>query len=148
MPPVLPHLVLRQIEHGSADYLTAVSLRRRILRTPLGLDFTAEQLAAEAGDCLLAAFSDGVVAGTLVLTPGQGAMKLRQMAVAPEACGQGIGSGLVAFAEDWARDKGFRQIVLHARVSAQGFYEKAGYRPEGDVFIEVTIPHIAMAKTL
>ena len=141
-------LVLRRIEHGSADYLAAVALRRRVLRTPLGLDFTAEQLAAEIGDDLLAAFEDGHVAGTLVLTPHENALKLRQMAVAPELGGQGIGARLIAFAEAVARDEGFKQIVLHARVSAQGFYEKSGYRAEGEIFTEVTLPHIAMAKTL
>jgi predicted GNAT family N-acyltransferase len=39
-------------------------------------------------------------------------------------------------------------MVMHARKSALGFYEKLGYTPEGDEFEEVTIPHYLMRKKL
>jgi len=39
-------------------------------------------------------------------------------------------------------------MTMHARKSAEVFYEKQGYAPYGDEFIEVTIPHIEMRKKL
>lgn len=138
-----------RIQHGSSEYAAAVALRRRILRAPLGLTFTAEELDAEREHEHLAAFTGDALVGTLVLTPvDEGVLKLRQMAVAPEGARQGTGGLLVAFAERVALERGTRRIVLHARVSAQPFYEKQGYRADGAIFTEVTVPHIAMSKLL
>ena len=59
---------------------------------------------------------------------------------------KGIGLELVRFCEEALRGKGASGIVLHARKTAQGFYEKAGYTPVGEAFLEVGIPHQAMEK--
>jgi len=39
-------------------------------------------------------------------------------------------------------------MFLHARDTAVGFYEKRGYVREGDFFLEVSLPHITMTKSL
>jgi predicted GNAT family N-acyltransferase len=39
-------------------------------------------------------------------------------------------------------------MVLHARIGAEDFYAKQGYRTEGSIFDENTIPHIKMTKLL
>jgi len=39
-------------------------------------------------------------------------------------------------------------MVMHARKTALGFYEKLGYNVVGDEFTEVTIPHFVMEKNL
>lgn len=140
---------IHPIPHGSADYATAVNLRRAILRIPLGLDFTAAQLAAEAGDIHLAAFEDGELIGTVLLTDyDDRTMKLRQMAVDDAYQGKGIGAQLLAAAEAETRAAGKTRLTLAARVSAQAFYARNGYAAAGEVFEEVTIPHIVMQKTL
>ncbi|RPJ34343.1 MAG: GNAT family N-acetyltransferase [Verrucomicrobiaceae bacterium] len=36
--------------------------------------------------------------------------------------------------------RGFREFELHARRSAEGFYQRLGYTTVGDEFLEVTIP--------
>ena len=61
---------------------------------------------------------------------------------------KGLGKILVANAEETTLENGYKQIILHARITAQGFYEKLGYAPFGNIFTEVTIPHIAMQKSL
>ena len=142
-------LLIRPIIHGSADYAAAVNLRRAVLRTPIGLDFTYTQLAAEAGDIHLAAFADGELIGTVLVSPyDDQTMKLRQMAVDDAVQGQGVGAQLLAAAEAEARADGKTRITLAARVTAQPFYARNGYMAVGDVFEEVTLPHIAMQKTL
>ncbi len=52
------------------------------------------------------------------------------------------------YAEVFLAQKGYREIILHARQRAVAFYEKLGYRKEGDLFIEVTLPHFLMRKEL
>ena len=140
---------IRTLAHGSPDYDAAVALRRQILRTPLGLDFTPEQLAGEDEDTHLAAVSGDRIVATVVLSPYDGeTLKLRQMAVDPAFQGSGVGAQLLLAAEDHARLEGKTRIVLAARVTAEGFYARHGYVREGDVFTEVTIPHIWMTKSL
>ncbi|MDV6329852.1 GNAT family N-acetyltransferase [Asticcacaulis sp. 201] len=142
-------LRVRPIAHGSADYAAAVNLRRAILRTPLGLDFTSAQLAAEAGDTHLGAFDDDDLVGTVLIAPyDDTTVKLRQMAVDDDQQGKGIGAQLLSAAEDAARAAGKTRITLAARLTAQAFYERHGYAAEGDVFDEVTLPHISMHKSL
>ena len=140
---------IRQIAHASHDYAMAVNLRRALLRTPLGLDFTSAQLAAEATDTHLAALDDEEVVGTVVLSPyDYSTLKLRQMAVDDSQQGAGIGRQLLTAAEEHAKALGKTRIMLAARVTAQAFYARYGYAAEGDIFEEVTIPHITMHKTL
>ena len=142
-------LQVRPLAYATPGYNEAVSLRRRILRTPLGLDFSPEQLAAEAGDSHFAAFLDGRMVATVVLTPyGEDGFKLRQMAVDDGLQGRAIGSDLLRAAEAFARAAGRPHIVLAARVTAENFYARAGYARDGDVFTEVTIPHVRMWKDL
>ncbi|MCB1229950.1 MAG: GNAT family N-acetyltransferase [Verrucomicrobiae bacterium] len=141
----------REISHQSADYDATVILRERILRQPLGLAFTEAELAAESNDHHLAAFDDGSeeLIGCLVFTPlSDDEWKMRQVAVVENRRGEGIGRILVYLAEGFARCRGVRTIVLHARAEVVPFYLALGYSVEGDPFVEVTIPHRRMRKRL
>ena len=139
-----------QIEFGTPEYDEAVDLRYRVLRRPLGLEFTAEQLAAEYADFHLAAFNaTGRLIGYLNLTPAeQEKVKMRQVAVEPQVQGQGVGKALVAASEALAKRHGFKKMTLHARETAIPFYQKLGYKIVGDRFEEVCIPHFKMEKNL
>lgn len=139
-----------EIEFGTPEYDEAVRLRYEVLRKPLGLDFTPEQLAAEYSDHhLVACAESGAIVGYLNLTPLDAEnVKMRQVAVAPDRQGRGIGKALVDASEALARRMGFRRIVLHARETAVPFYLNAGYTVIGDRFEEVTIPHFKMGKEL
>ncbi len=75
-------------------------------------------------------------------------VRLRQMAVLNDLQGKGIGRALMNFAENLARDRGYKIVRMHARNNAVGFYEKMGYKVKGDQFIEITIPHYVMEKEL
>ena len=140
---------LKQIDYGSAEYDLMVELRKEILRTPLGLSFSEEELTSEKNEILIASFDDEEILGCCVLSPcGNNKIRLRQMAVKDEVQGKGIGASIISFAEAIARDKGFDIIIMHARDTAIGFYEKFGYKITGDVFYEVNLPHHLMEKEL
>jgi len=46
-------MALKIIDHGTSDYRQMVELRLHLLRKPLGLSFTAEELEKEKSDILL-----------------------------------------------------------------------------------------------
>lgn len=140
---------LKQIDHGSAEYKKMVELRKEILRKPLGLDFSEADLENEKDDTLIAAFDDDEMVGCCMLCKETDEkIKLRQMAVHEDVQGKGLGAAILNFAENIARDKGFKTIFMHARETAVGFYEKLGYQMNSEVFNEVNIPHYVMEKRL
>jgi len=142
-------MALKIIDHGSKEYKQVVDLRYDILRKPLGLSFTPEELEREKGDILIGAFDDERILACCLLTKMDDATcKLRQMAVQNSQQGKGIGATMMNFAENVARDRGYRVLAMHARKTAAGFYEKLGYKVSGDEFEEVTIPHYVMQKKL
>jgi len=142
-------MALKIIDHGSEEYQLMVKLRDDILRKPLGLTFTPEELEKEKENMLIAAFEEEQILGCCMLVeePPSG-IRLRQMAVLNDLQGKGIGRALMNFAENLARDRGFRAVSMHARKNAVGFYEKMGYRVTSDEFTEVNIPHYVMEKKL
>jgi N-acetylglutamate synthase-like GNAT family acetyltransferase len=137
-----------EVEFATPEYDQTVHLRYKILREPLGLDFTEEQLAAEYADFHLAAYDDAwILRGCLVLTPqNEKVLKMRQVAVDSIVQSKGIGSLLVKASEVYARAKGYDTMELNARDTAVEFYQKLGYNTEGPMFEEVTIPHFKMVK--
>lgn len=142
-------MALKILDHGSPEYQQMVQLRNDILRKPLGLDFTPDELEKEKDEILIGAFEDEKMLGCcMLIREHPQVVRLRQMAVLNNLQGKGIGRALMQFAENIARDRGFRKITMHARTSAIGFYEKLGYKVSGDEFLEVTIPHCMMEKNL
>lgn len=142
-------MALKIIDHGSPEYRQMVQLRIDILRRPLGLQFTPEELEKEKEEILIGAFDDDKMLGCCMLVKQDpGTVRLRQMAVLNNLQGKGIGRAMMQFAENIARDLGFKKITMHARKTAIGFYEKLGYRASGKEFQEVTIPHYVMEKNL
>jgi GNAT superfamily N-acetyltransferase len=142
-------MALKIIDHGSAEYQQMIKLRDIILRKPLGLSFTAEDLEKEKDNMLIGAFEEDRMLGCCMLVEEQpNIVRLRQMAVLNDLQGKGIGRALMNFAENLARDRGYKIIRMHARNNVVGFYEKVGYKIKGDQFIEITIPHYVMEKDL
>ena len=142
-------MALKIIDHGTAEYDHMVRLRDEILRKPLGLTFTKEELDKEKNNLHIAAYEDDHMLGCCMLVEEEPQMvRLRQMAVVNDLQGKGIGRALMQFAENLARDRGYKRITMHARKNALGFYEKMGYRKIGEEFREITIPHYVMEKEL
>lgn len=142
-------MALKIIDHGTKEYQQMVKLREDVLRRPLGFTFTPEELESEKDNMLIAAFEDDRILGCCMLVEEEpGLIRLRQMAVLNDLQGKGIGRALMQFAENIARDHGYKTIMMHARKHAIGFYEKMGYKTRGNEFTEITIPHFAMEKQL
>jgi GNAT superfamily N-acetyltransferase len=142
-------MALKIIDHGSTEYQQMVKLRDDMLRKPLGLGFNEDELETERENMLIGAFEDEQMLGCCMLVEeNTGTVRLRQMAVLNDLQGKGIGKALMNFAENLARDRGYRTLSMHARKNAVGFYEKMGYKVASEEFTEVTIPHFIMEKKL
>lgn len=126
-----------------------VSLRYELLRKPLNLTFSHDELSREDNDILIGTFDEDRILGCCLLTEiDPSCVRLRQMAVQNNLQGKGIGAAMINFAENVARDHGYKKIVMHARETAIGFYKKAGYKVIGNEFLELSIPHYVMEKRL
>jgi len=138
------------IDFGTPAYDDAVKLRDDILRKPLGLEFTAEYLAAEYNMIHLVCYNERhELLGCLSLSPQENnEIKMRQVAVREDCQGKGIGQLMVADSETIAREKGFTKMTLHARHTAIPFYKKLQYTKKGRAFTEVTVKHYKMEKKL
>lgn len=144
---------IRLIRYDSDAYREMVALRDEVLRKPLGLRFTETYLSQEVADILIGCYGadpgDTSLQGCCMLSPvDEDLVQLRQMAVREDLRRGGIGGELMVFAEEKAREAGFRMIMMNARKVAVPFYERLGYRVAGDEFLEVGIPHLEMTKKL
>lgn len=80
------------------------------------------------------------------LDPQQGDWRLRGMAVEPAIQGAGLGTRLVHCGVEHIRERAGQRLWCNARVSAQDFYTRLGFKVQGDVFeIEPIGPHYVMS---
>lgn len=77
-----------------------------------------------------------------------GVAKIGRMAVTQAMRGSGVGRSVLDALLKAARERGYREAVLHAQVSASQFYSRAGFVPRGPMFEEVGIPHVEMVRSL
>jgi predicted GNAT family N-acyltransferase len=142
-------MALKILDHGSAEYQQMVQLRSDVLRKPLGITFTQEELEKEKENILIGAFEEEKMLGCcMLIRESNDEIRLRQMAVLHNLQGKGIGKALMQFAENIARDIGHKKITMHARKSSVSFFEKLGYSVCSDEFQEISIPHFEMEKKL
>ena len=146
--------VIRPLEPSdSLQELTDVLHRAYASLGRMGLNYTAVDQLPETtarrvsrGQCFVA--SDGArLIGTVVVEPpnpdspceyfaSEGVASAHQLAVAPENQTSGVGVALLARAEAWARDRGFRKRAIDTADPAEhlrSFYGRRGYRHVGFV---------------
>jgi predicted GNAT family N-acyltransferase len=143
-------MTILNIEFATPEYDETVQLRDKILRRPLGLQFSEAQLAEEYADFHLAAYTnDWLLKGCLVLTPKDAkTLKMRQVAVDENSQKMGVGRQLVAASEAFGQTNNFDVMELNARETAVPFYLKLNYAIVGERFEEVGIAHFKMVKPL
>ena len=123
------------------------------------VEIERDELDATADHAL--ARSEGVLVGTgrLVrgridedgrLVPGSrdAVGTVGRMAVGQAARGTGTGRALLDLLVARAAEVGLPEVELHAQVHALGFYERAGFAPFGEVYLEAGIEHVGMRRRL
>lgn len=77
-----------------------------------------------------------------------GVAKIGRMAAVQAVRGSGVGRRVLDALMQAARERGDREALLHAQVSASGFYAQAGFVARGSEFDDVGIPHVEMVRAL
>jgi predicted GNAT family N-acyltransferase len=88
------------------------------------------------------------VGNARLLRPTADVAKVGRMAVLREMRGQGYGARLLQTLIACARERGHKEVCLHAQRTAEGFYAVHGFSIVGEPFDEVGIPHVAMRLSL
>ncbi len=91
---------------------------------------------------------DSLVGGLMLAPLNDEEIRMMQVAVDTKYQREGIGREMVKYAEARAKEAGYSRIVMHSMLSVVHFYEKMGYRQEGDIFEENGITFARMVKDL
>ena len=130
---------------------TVLPLRARILRAGRPLASARSRQDGLAGTRHVAAITGtGEVAGVVTffpaespIAPGRPAVRFRGMAVDDGYRGSGIGRALMRTVVAGAREAGAELLWANGRDGALTFYERIGFRVEGNGFLddEMQLPH-------
>jgi YbgC/YbaW family acyl-CoA thioester hydrolase len=77
-----------------------------------------------------------------------GTAKIGRMAVLAPMRGSGVGRAVLDALMAAARQRGEREVLLHAQTSAEAFYQRAGFSARGPRFEEAGIAHVEMLRVL
>ena len=70
--------------------------------------------------------------------------KIERVSILKPNRNKGLGSRLMNFIIDAAKENRFERIYLHRQLESIGFYKNLGFIEQGDVFKEAGIDHVLM----
>jgi YbgC/YbaW family acyl-CoA thioester hydrolase len=136
------------VQLGTWDVLGAPAraIRTAVFVDEQQIDATLEQDAADASAVHALAVNrlGRPVATGRLLEHAPGVSKIGRMAVVAPLRGGGAGTAVLQALVNAARQRGDREVLLHAQASALGFYRRYGFRDSGVPFEEAGIVHQAM----
>jgi len=141
-----------EVRTGSWD---ALGLHAQAIRTAVFIDeqkipVEMEWDEADAGAEHAVAFNRfGLPLATgRLLQHAPGIARIGRMASIQAVRGGGVGQQVLQALMRAAQARGDHSVSLHAQTSAQAFYARAGFAPNGPVFDEAGIAHIEMTRVL
>lgn len=142
-----------RVEHSWPRFAEIQNLYYLVLYAGFGVPRDADWYHDANGSVFAVALgpADEVLgAARLLPSPGDPARQVRQVAVAAQAHGAGLGRRLLLDLEELAVEQGACELWLNSRSSAYGFYERLGFDRDGEEFeSELTgIMHTTMRKPL
>lgn len=142
---------IEEVKYGSQRYQQTVILRDHVMRKPLGLSISNDDLSYEKQATVLVAFEADTIVGTGVYTlVDDSTAKVGFLCVDTTLQKGGIGRAILAEIERRLALSGIKKIYLEARVSVVDFYKTLGYQEYGEIYSlkEAPIAHIRMEKIL
>jgi len=132
-----------------ADMQRAYAIRRRVFieeqRVPEEIEMDADDSHAFHA---LAIFDGKPIGCGRMVEQGASEVKIGRMAVIRNFRKTGVGADILRFLVDRARLRGFHRAIVHAQLTAAGFYRKEGFIAVGGVFDEAGIAHRRMERDL
>ncbi len=97
---------------------------------------------------MVAKDGERIVGTARVLFLAASQAKLERMAILKPFRHRGIGKSIISFLDEEFKNRGIKQVVLHAQCSAVNFYKSCGFEESGSPFWEAGIKHVKMQKRL
>ena len=88
------------------------------------------------------------VATGRLLQPQAQIAQIGRMAVSKPLRGGNLGRLVINSLIEKAKLRGDREVILHAQISAEGFYRRLGFKAHGEIFQDAGIDHIEMRMDL
>jgi YbgC/YbaW family acyl-CoA thioester hydrolase len=128
----------------------AAPIRRAVFTQEQGIDAALDEDGADAQAVHVVARNRiGAALGTgRLVAAGGGVGKIGRMAVVASLRGSSVGRLMLDALVTAARQRGDRQVMLHAQASALGFYKRLGWQSRGAAFVEAGIEHQEMVLAL
>ena len=117
--------VTKECERAGAYYVRMAAMMRKY---QIPLDAEIDSKDGEGCHYILALDDIYPVATCRWFEVCEGVAEVGRVVVLPEYRGRHLGQAVVAEAEKWMREEGFRKVCISSRVGLEGFYEKMGYR--------------------
>jgi ribosomal protein S18 acetylase RimI-like enzyme len=128
-------------------YQSERKLRFELLYQPFGF-FEMDELPTEDDSLHLVALKDHKVIGCVLFHPEGKTGRMHQLAVADGHQARGLGTQLVQTLEERLRDDGYQSLYKEVRAPVVEFFEKIGYRTEGELYERSGLDHYRMTKKL
>ena len=131
------------------DLAACRALRRTVFIEEQGVP-EADELDDLDGEAIhLLALDGDTPVGTARLLLRAETGKIGRVCVLARCRGTGVGAALIrAGIEELRRQPGLRRVKLGSQTHAMGFYEKLGFRPVGEDYMDAGIPHRDMVLDL
>lgn len=126
----------------------AFAVRRRVFIQEQGVSEEEEWDEYDSEAIHVAALDGRRVIGTARLVVEGNKGKIGRMAVDREYRRRGVGRAVMNYLIEKAIELGLTELYLHSQLHAKPFYEKLGFKAEGNVFMEANIPHVVMRLRL
>ena len=117
--------VTKESERAGAYYVRIQAMMRK---HQIPLDAEIDSKDGETCHYLLALDDIYPVATCRWFGIDENSAEVGRVVVLPEYRGQHLGQAVVADAEKWMREEGFKKAVISSRVGVEDFYKKLGYR--------------------
>ncbi|MCP4075834.1 MAG: GNAT family N-acetyltransferase [Gammaproteobacteria bacterium] len=135
-----------QQAHWGTDQAQLTNIRTRVFVEEQQVPSEIE-IDGKDADCfhVKALNSANEVIGTARLLPSN---YIGRMCVIKEYRQLGVGGQMLSYLINYARQKQIKLLMLNAQITALPFYQKFGFIPDSEVFIEADIEHIHMTLSL
>lgn len=138
-----------KIVKNSTELEQAFKIRQEVFVTEQGVPLENElDNYEEVATHIIGYDNENMPIATARFRPYDNGVKVERVAVLSNQRKTGTGKSLMLFIQQAAQELGYNELILNAQTQAQHFYERLGYSPIGDVFMEENIEHIKMTKSL
>lgn len=133
--------------NGYEEFRQALRVRVAVFVDEQGGPLTDEPDAWDSAARQFVVIDGERVVGTArIYHPARGVAKIGRVCLLPEYRGIGWGKQLMAALLQHAWALGVREVMLDAQTAAIPFYERFGFVPVGEDFMDAGIPHRRMRR--